>query len=133
MGKYEKLDKKYSRKRSLIDQYTEMLMLLYRWIVNLINGKSTVHFFETKKYKKIAVYGKNWMTRRLQRELKGTDIAVDLVFDKNSIENIKDCDADVIVVTSLYHFYEIQMELEKLTDLTIVSIAKIVLLAYYVR
>ena len=123
MERYEELSEKYNQSRALNDKYEEMLMLMDQWIANLEDDKSVIHFFEIKKYKKIAVYGTSWLSRRLQKELECTD---ELVFDKNSIESIKDCDVDVIVVTSLYYFYETQMNLEKLTDIPIVSIGKIV-------
>ena len=133
MGKYEELSEKYNQSRTLNDKYEEMLRLMDQWIANLQDGKSVRCFFEIKKYKKIAVYGTSWLSRRLQQELDGTDIIVELVFDKNSIESIRDCNVDVIVVTSLYYFYEIQMALEKLTDIPIVSIGKIVFLMDYIK
>lgn len=133
MEKYEELNEKYSQSKTLNNKYEEMLVLMDRWIDNLQCGKSVVPFFQKKNYKRIAVYGTSWLSRRLQKELEGTDIIVELVFDKNSIESIKDYDVDVIVVTSLYYFYEIQMELEKLTDIPIISIGKIVFLMDHIK
>ena len=128
MENYEKLNDLYNKSCSLNDKYEEMLVLMDRWIKNLQSGKKVVSFFEKKCYKNIAIHGTSWLSQRLQQELQDTDVVVQLVFDKNSIETIKKHEVDVIVVTSLYYFYEIQRELENLTKTPIVSIGSIIYL-----
>lgn len=126
MINYEELNRKYENSLALADKYFEMVELMDCWISNLQKNKKTTYYFERNGYKKIAIYGVSYLSRRLQQELQNTDISIELVFDKNSIEEIKNHSVDVIVVTSLYFFYEIVFELKRVSDCRIVSIGEVV-------
>lgn len=112
----------YENSEVLQNKFGEMVIAMKRWIENLQNGKTVVSYFQKKNYKKIAVYGTSYFSERLQRELQSTDVIVDLVFDKNSMNLIAEHEVDVIVVTSLYYFYEIREQLIQITKCPIICI-----------
>lgn len=98
----------------LCNKFGEMIQVMNRWIENLQTNKRVSSFFFRKGYKKIAIYGTSYLSQRLQKELENTEISIDLIFDRNSIETINEHKVDVIVVTSTYYYYEI---LEQLTQI----------------
>ena len=106
----------------LANKFGEMVVAMNRWIENLQNNKKLDSYFIKKKYGKIAVYGTSYFSQRLQRELQNTDIIVDLVFDRNSIDEILNHKVDVIVVTSLHYYYEIREQLMQITNCPIICI-----------
>lgn len=98
----------------LCNKFEEMIQVMNRWIENLQTNKRVSSFFVRKGYKKIAIYGTSYLSQRLQKELENTDVSIDLIFDRNTIEKINEHKVDVIVVTSTYYYYEI---LEQLTQI----------------
>lgn len=110
----------------LSNKFGEMVIAMNRWIENLQNNKKIDSYFIRKKYRKIAVYGTSYFSKNLQRELQKTDIIIDLVFDRNSIDMIANREVDVIVVTSLYYYYEIREQLMPITNCPIICIDDII-------
>lgn len=112
----------------LSNKFGEMVLLMDRWIENLQNNKHVTNYFHRKSFQSIAIYGTSYLAQRLQTELESTDISIRLIFDKNSIDNLvgKEKDLDVIVVTSLYYYYEIKQKLSKITTCPIICIDDII-------
>lgn len=98
----------------LASKFGEMVIVMTHWIENLQNSKRVSSFFINLKYKKIAIYGTGFLSQLLQKELENSDISIELIFDRNTIEKINEHKVDVIVVTSTYYYYEI---LEQLTQI----------------
>lgn len=109
-----------------INKLCEMVVVMSRWIENLQNNKKLDSYFTKNNYRKIAVYGMSYFSQNLQGELLNTDIIVDLIFDKNSMDEILNHEVDVIVVTSLYYFYEIREQLIKMVKCPIICIDDII-------
>lgn len=126
MANYNVLKRKYEDTLTFISKNLEIVELLKCWNSNLKKNKKVTYYFERNRYKKIAIYGTNYFSRRLQQELQNTDISIELVFDENSIDQIKNYSVDVIVVTSLHFFYEILFELKQVSDCRIVSIGEVI-------
>lgn len=106
--------------------------LFNKWLIIRQEGKSLVEFFEQNQYKTIAIYGMKEFGERLFDELKGSDITVKYVIDKNIDGVYADIDVvtpdeelepvDVIVVTATHYFDEIEEVLYSKVDYPIVSL-----------
>jgi len=103
-----------------------------QWVINLQEGKTVRRYFEERKYHNIAVYGKSYLSERLCKEIENTDIAVKLIFDKDSIESdlLNSLNLDVIVVTSLYYYYDIYLNLKKYTNVKVICLDEIIYKTY---
>lgn len=117
----------------------EKVHLLYmafdQWLRVRQEGKTLVEFFEKQGYKTVAIYGMKELGERLYDELQGSDITVKYAIDKNADSIYADVDVvtpddelepvDVIVVTALYYFDEIEEMLSEKVDYPIVSLEDI--------
>lgn len=105
------------------EKFEEMMLVMNQWIENLHSDKKISGYFRRHHYKNIALYGTSIVSQRLQEELKNSDIKVQFIFDKDTKDILENNEKsiDVIVVTSFYYFYEIFLDLRKMTDLPIVG------------
>ena len=109
---------------------------LTRWMDLKIRGGSTADILKKLGYSRIAVYGYAELGQLLCRELTGTEVDVSYVIDKK----VKDTkmknlpvyflqndlpDVDVIVVTAIYYFDEIQKELLQMGYNNVVSLREL--------
>ena len=127
-------DSKNNNKK--VDKFRSYYNVLNQWLLLKNEGKSLADYFVNNSYKNIAVYGMGELGNRLIEELKSSDINVRYGIDKNvqsvyseievidlesKIENV-----DVIVVTAVFAFEEIENELSKRTDMPIVSLEEVI-------
>ncbi len=110
--------------------------VLAQWLEIRQEGKMLANYFETKGYRKIAIYGMHYLGEALLRELRDTSIEVNYAIDRNA-KNIS-CDipcvdlrgtleaVDVIVVTPITSFFEIEDELSKKVSCPIISIEDVI-------
>ncbi len=115
-----------------MDQYYH---ILNHWL-DLRQGNRTLYsYFHDRGYQKVAIYGMKEFGQRLYYELKDTDIklylidkAADKIWFEDDIlspaESIPE--TDVIVVTAVYYFKDIQKELNKKVKCPIISLQEIV-------
>lgn len=113
-----------------------MLYMAYdQWLRVRQGGKTLVEYFEKQGYKTVAIYGMKELGERLYDELQGSDIMVEYIIDKNADAIYADVDVitpeeelkavDVIVVTAIYYFDEIEEMLSDKVDYPIVSLEDI--------
>lgn len=113
----------------------ELYMAFDQWLRIRQEGKTLVEYFETNGYKTVAIYGMKELGERLYDELKGSDIKVKYIIDRNADQISADVDVitpdnelepvDVIVVTALYYFDEIEEMLSEAVDYPVVSLEDI--------
>lgn len=106
-----------------------------RWLQIHQKGKTLVEYFKKHNYKTVAIYGMKELGERLLDELKDSEITVSYAIDRNADQIYKDVDiltpddeldpVDVIVVTAIYYFDEIEGTLSKKVDYPIVSLEDI--------
>lgn len=106
-----------------------------QWLRIRQEGKTLVEYFEKNEYKTVAIYGMKELGERLYAELEGSDIKVEYIIDRNADQICADVDVitpdeklepvDVIVVTALYYFDEIEEMLSEKVDYPIVSLKNI--------
>lgn len=122
-------EKELQDKAEKMELYYHMLNM---WLEMRQKGKSGVSFLQKKGIKKIAIYGMKELGERLYEEIKGTDIQVVCVIDKNPDEVLGDFvvispeeeipDVDAIIVTADYYYWEIKNQLERRVDCPVYSL-----------
>lgn len=110
--------------------------LYNQWLSIRQQGKSLVDYFEKNGYKTVAIYGLKELGERLYDELKDSGIAVKYIIDKNADVLFADVDVvtpddelepvDVIVVTAVYYFNDIEEMLYERVDYPVVSLEDII-------
>lgn len=115
----------------------ELYMAFDQWLQIRQQGKTLVEYFTKNGYKTVAVYGMKELGERLCDELKGSDVTVSYAIDKNADSIYTDVDVDVvtpdeeleevdvIVVTAITFFDEIEEMLCEKVDCPIVSLEDI--------
>lgn len=130
------LSKKVKETQKYADKHLSIMLVMNQWIINKQEGKSLVNFFEENNYKSIAIYGMSYLGERLMDELKDTGIEVRYAIDKNAENIYTDIDmktpeddldsVDVVIVTAVFFFDEIEEQLEKKIDCPIISLEDII-------
>ncbi len=113
----------------------ELYMAFDQWLRIRQEGKTLVEYFKRQNYETVAIYGMKELGEHLYDELQGSGITVRYIIDKNADSIYADVDVvtpdeelepvDVIVVTALYYFDEIEEMLSGKVDCPIVSLEDI--------
>lgn len=113
----------------------ELYMAFDQWLQIRQEGKTLVEYFTKNGYKTVAVYGMKELGERLCDELKDSGVTVSYAIDKNADAIYTDVDVvtpdeelapvDVIVVTAITYFDEIEEMLSEKTDCPVVSLEDI--------
>lgn len=124
-----------SAAKQMSDKHLALYLMMNRWVEIKQDGKNITDYFHRNGYESIAIYGMNYAGERLLHELKDSDIEVKYGIDQRADEIYTDIDVitidvelpsvDVIVVTPIYFYGEIQDKLAHLTDCAIVSLEDI--------
>lgn len=114
----------------------EFYNLLLEWLSVKQQGKNLTSYFIKNNYKTVAIYGMKELGERLYYELKDSDIQVKYAIDKKADDIISDVTilnpddslepVDVVVVTAIHYFDEIESELSGAIDADIVSLEDVV-------
>lgn len=132
----KKKSEKINKKQQLANKHLAIMKVYDEWLNVRQDGKSLVQYFEKQGYKNIAIYGMSYLGERLVKELQDSDVKVQYGIDKNA-ENIYSSvevmnlsgdlpKVDVIVVTAVFFFDEIEEELAGMVDCPIISLEDIV-------
>ena len=113
----------------------QLYMAFDQWLRIRQEGRTLVEYFEKWNYKTVAIYGMKELGERLYDELEGSGITVRYIIDKNADLIYANVDVvtpdekldpvDVIVVTALYYFDEIEEMLSERVDCPIISLEDI--------
>ena len=113
----------------------ELYMAFDQWLRIRQEGKTLIEYFKRNDYKTVAIYGMKELGEHLYDELNGSDITVRYAIDKNADSIYADVDVvtpddelepvDVIVVTAIYYFDEIEENLSGKVDCPIISLEDI--------
>lgn len=127
---------KVLKKADHTQKMTEFYRLLIEWLRIKQEGESLVPFFVQNGYKTVAIYGMKELGERLYDELKDSEIEVKYIIDKNADTIYADVDVvdpedtledvDVIVVTAIHYFDEIEENLSGKVDYPVISLEDIV-------
>lgn len=114
------------------DKFYEFYCVLLRWLQIYQDNKSAVDYFKNNNYKTVAIYGMGELGEKLLRELDDSDIMVKYGIDRSADTVYVPIDVyrseeellpvDVVVVTAIHYFNEIEKDLSRKLDCPIVSI-----------
>ena len=123
------------RMRRLSDKYQALFLMMNQWVKQKQNGKSLVSYFEKRGYKIIAIYGMSYVGETLVDELKSSKIQIGYGIDQRAhticsnieIITMEDPlpDVDVIIVTAIGNFDDIQNKLSVKVCCPIISLEDI--------
>lgn len=127
---------KMKKRAEHTQKMTEFYQVLVEWLRIKQEGKSLTAFFVQNGYKTVAIYGMKELGERLYDELKDSEIKVKYVIDQNADSICADVDVvtpddtleavDVIVVTAIHYFDEIEEALSQKVDCSIVSMEDVI-------
>ncbi len=116
-------------------KHLALFLMMNQWVKLKQENKSLVSYFMENEYKEIAVYGMSYAGETLVEELKGSEIEVvygidnradslysdlNIVSSDDSLEKV-----DVVVVTAITFFDEIEEKLSKKINCPIISLEDI--------
>lgn len=128
----EKVAKKeIERHKMYAEKHLAIMKLFNQWMITKQEGKSIVDYLHKQDVKSVAIYGMSFVGERLYDELKDSDIEIAYAIDKNADAIYADVDiltpeddlpeVDLIIVTAVYFYDEIEEMLQQITDCNISS------------
>lgn len=136
VGSFYLTNKKVLEYKEKFDKFKAYYNMLNQWMILKESGKSLEQYFIDKGYKTIAVYGMGEMGNRLIEELQKSSIEIKYGIDKDGgftdsnidIKFLEDDldEADVIVVTPIFAYEDIEKELKNVLDYPIESLEEVV-------
>ncbi len=118
------------------NKYWQSYLMMNEWMQLKQKGRNLSEFFKERGYKNIAIYGMHHTGVTLQNELDGTGINICYGIDANAdsiysdIEVKKPSDelspVDVIIVTPIYYYIEIEEKLEDKVTCPILSLDDVI-------
>lgn len=122
--------------RRMSDKHLEMFLLMNRWFWNKRDGKKTSDYLREKGYQSVIIYGMGYIGECLYSELKDDGVDIKYLVDNgkqmnrdgNKIYSLSEQmnGADVVIVTPIYYFEELEEKLSLKFESTILSIADII-------
>lgn len=119
----------------LSDKHLALFLMMNQWVKVKQEGKNLKEYFEKNGFKNIAIYGMSYVGETLVEELKNTDIHIAYGIDKDADAIYADIDmvsvdgelqdVDVLVVTAITFFDEIEKVLSKKVSFPIISLEDI--------
>lgn len=129
---HKKETKKTKYMKEYSEKHLELYLMMNQWVKAKQENKNVADFLKKKNYKKIAIYGMNYVGETLVQELCNEGVEIAYGIDKNACNidsNIEvvlptDClkDVDAVIVTPIYYFDSIEEELHLKIDCPIVSL-----------
>jgi len=124
-----------SKIQKMSDKHLALFLMMNQWVRVKQEGKQIASYFEKNDYRRIAVYGMSYVGETLVEELKGTNVEIAYGIDKKAesiyaeFDIFSNADAleevDVVVVTAIAFFDEIEDELRKRLNCPILSLEEI--------
>lgn len=123
--------KKKDEMTCLSEKHLSLFLMMNQWVKVKQERKELKDYFLRKGYKKIAIYGMSYVGETLLDELKNSEINVAYGIDKNAGFVCSDVnvflpedeleEVDVIVVTAITYFDEIEEKLLEKVSCPIIS------------
>ena len=126
---------KLNKAKQQSDKHLALYLMMNQWVKVKQENKSIAEYLEKQGYKEIAIYGMNYVGETLLNELAGSGIHVKYGIDKkadgiySNVEVISPEDVleevDVVVVTAITFFDEIEELLSEKLECPIISLEDI--------
>ena len=126
---------KFEKARNMSNKHLELFLMMNQWVKVKQERKNLSEYFVKNGYKKIAIYGMHYAGETLIDEFKNTDVEVAYGIDRNADAIYADVDimtaddnleeVDVVVVTAITFFDEIEEMLSGKLNCPIISLEDI--------
>lgn len=134
------LRKSYERKCKeiihLSNKHLEMFLVMDKWFQKELSGKTITAYLKEKKFYNITIYGMGYIGKNLYKYLKNEGFEINNLIDqKNDVSvdgirirtiNEELIPTDVVIVTAVYYFEELEDKLKAKFKKPILSFADIV-------
>ncbi|WP_300809001.1 hypothetical protein, partial [uncultured Acetatifactor sp.] len=120
---YEKLGKEIVGYKGKIARYESYWRIMDKWLLLKEQKKSLSNILEEKGCYKVALYGVGMLGKHLICDLSGSNVKIVCAIDKNSVEGQFDFPiidlngqipvADAVIVTPVYEFEKIRIQLNE--------------------
>lgn len=128
--------RKVEEKIRLSDKHLEMFLVMDKWFQKELKGKKMATWLRENKFSKITIYGMGYIGKNLYEYLKNEGFEISSLIDQKkdtSIDGIRirtideeQIPTDVIIVTAIYYFEELEDKLKTKFKEPILSFADIV-------
>ncbi len=128
--------KKRRKAEKISGKYCALFYMMNRWVRLRQDGKNLSSYFEEQGYRKIAVYGIGYVGETFLAELKNSEIDIAYGIDRRESITYSDLkiispdmimeDVDMIVVTAIDYFEEIEEKLKEKMKCPIISLEDII-------
>lgn len=118
------------------DKFKEFYDVLVSWLALSQRGIKIDQYLINKGYTSVAIYGMKELGQRLYEELKDSTVKVDYIIDRNNTEihakvpvlhpDEVTKEPDVIIVTAIHYFDDIESELKNRVQCDIISLEDVV-------
>lgn len=134
---YDLLGEEITVREKTLQKYIQFYRVLLRWMDTMQKGSTITEYLETQGIKTATIYGYGDIGKLLCNELLKSDIKVIEILDKRSVKCLipglqirkpseGDKTVDTVLVTALYYYDEIYVELKELGYNNVLSLQKIV-------
>ena len=121
-----------NKAQSMSDKHLALFLMMNQWVKMKQQGRNLSEYFERNGYKRIAVYGMSYAGETFIDELKGSKAEIVYGIDQRANSIYADVDifsvddalkeVDVVVVTAITFFDEIEEKLSRKLDCPIISL-----------
>ena len=131
------LSNEIANREKTLQTYMQFYRVLIRWLNIRPIGNGIINYLLDHRIKRVAIYGYADMGNLLYKELLNSDIVVTCILDKRTIKSHNigveilnpidgDRTSDAVIVTAIYYYDEIKIELEELGYRNIVSLQNLI-------
>lgn len=123
------------------EKFHHMYFVLTKWMTINQNNRPVTEYLKRKKYNKIAIYGLKELGLLLYDEIIKAGLSVEYIIDKNADYMNVDVEAtlytpddslpkaDVIIVTAVHYYEDIEKELRDKVTCPIISLEEVIRLS----
>lgn len=129
-------DKWFKKKTGEVEKFKKLFDFAMEWIAIKQDGHSISERILDQGYKCVAIYGMNILGRLLLAELKQQGVKVLYGIDRNADLIYSDCriykpndklnDVDIIIVTAISDYYEIEKDLKNKINAKVICVKDLV-------
>lgn len=131
----KKIQIKINNERNISNKYLALFLMMNQWVKIKQEGKFLSSYFEENGYNEIAIYGIGYAGKTLIDELKGSSIKIkygidrkaDNIYEEFNVISPQDKleNVDVIIVTAIKSFNDIEEILSEKVNCPIISLEDI--------
>ena len=120
------------KEKEMSEKHLALFLMMNQWVKMKQQGRNLSEYFERNGYKRIAVYGMSYAGETFIDELKGSKAEIVYGIDQRANSIYADVDivsvddalkeVDVVVVTAITFFDEIEEKLSRKLDCPIISL-----------